>query len=85
MLISGMFSVPQTQKVTVMATMTFKWKDATDIRQQAWAWRSANPNCVVTKEYPIETLALDMSQPADKFAKKLEGADLVSMRIDYED
>jgi hypothetical protein len=65
-----------------MQTKTFRGKDEIDVKQQLWAWRNANPNVVVTREHPVEALPLDM-RPVGGYAK-LEAADQVTMRVDFE-
>jgi hypothetical protein len=66
-----------------MKSKTFMGKNETDLEKQLWDWRQSNPKAIVTSKHPIERLSPE-AKPVDKYAK-LQGADSVSMRIDYND
>jgi hypothetical protein len=74
---------PPAPPSAMMKSMTLKGKDETDLERQLWDWRSANPKAVVTTKHPVEYPTPEM-KPVSK-GGALQGADLVSMRIDYND
>jgi hypothetical protein len=65
-----------------MKSETFKGKNKRDLYKKIWEWKSAHPNAIVKETHTIENLPVDLSKPTGKFAPL---ADLVSIRIGYED
>jgi hypothetical protein len=65
-----------------MKSETFNGKNKRDLYKKIWEWKSAHPNAVVKETHIIENLPVDFSKPRGKFASL---ADLVSIRIGYED
>jgi hypothetical protein len=68
-----------------MKSETFKGKNKRDLYRKIWEWKSVHPNAVVKETQTIENLPVDLSKPTGKFAKIDPLADLVSIRIGYED
>jgi hypothetical protein len=68
-----------------MKSETFKGKNKRDLYRNIWEWKSAHPNVVVKETHTIENLSVDLSKSTGKFAKIDPLADLVSIRIGYED
>jgi hypothetical protein len=69
--------------MAMMKSRTFDGKDDRDLEEQLWQWRSTNPNVVVKYKHPIERLPLEFRER--KPGSKVSAANLVSMRVDYED
>jgi hypothetical protein len=63
----------------------FEGKDAVDVKRQFDAWLSENPKIRVTQKHPIKTLAINVSSPIARFAKKGPASNSVIMRVDYEE
>jgi hypothetical protein len=68
-----------------MKSETFKGKNKRDLYRTIWEWKSVHPNAVVKETQTIENLPVDLRNPKSKFAKIDPLADLVSIRIGYED
>jgi len=67
-----------------MKTETFKGKDKQDLDKQIWDWKLTNGRVVVKTTHPMESLPIDLKRTKGKGAKIIP-ADLVSIRLDYED
>ena len=67
-----------------MKTETFKGKDKQDLDKKIWDWKLTHGRFVVKKTHPMENLPINLNRPKGKGAKMVP-ADLVSIRLDYED
>jgi hypothetical protein len=67
-----------------MKSETFKGKNKRHLYKKIWEWKSVHPNAIVKETHAIENLPVDLSKSMGKFAK-IASADLVSIRVDYED
>ena len=68
-----------------MKTETFRGKDKQDLDKKIWDWMLTHENFVVEKTHPMEkNVPIDLNRPKGKGVKMVP-ADLVSIRLDYED
>ena len=68
-----------------MKTETFRGKDKQDLDKKIWHWMLTHGNFVVEKTHPMEkNVPIDLNRPKGKGVKMVP-ADLVSIRLDYED
>jgi len=68
-----------------MKTETFREKDKQDLDKIIWDWMLTHGNFVVEKTHPMEkNVPIDLNRPKGKGVKMVP-ADLVSIRLDYED
>ena len=68
-----------------MKTETFRGKDKQDLDKIIWDWMLTHGNFVVEKTHPMEkNVPIDLNRPKGKGVKMVP-ADLVSIRLDYED
>jgi hypothetical protein len=65
-----------------METKIFTGKDKTDLDQQIWNWRQANPKFILKETHPIETLPLEIAPSAPP--TKVMPPDMVLIRVEYE-
>ena len=68
-----------------MKTETFRGKDKQDLDKKIWDWMLTHGNFVVEKTHPMEkNVPIDLNRPKGKGVKMVP-ADLVSIRLDYQD